>query len=160
MKLREVVDIDAPAEDVWPFIANPERMAAWHEKLLSVTRSALGTVRLGDRFDATYTMSGRQRPTSAEVVRCQPPIALTLRHRLSKLGPERFVDESYDLLPQGNATRLEQVVDFARAGLPLWARGLMWFISRFGTRTGESLLAPLKRAVEGTSGQDYASSGE
>jgi uncharacterized protein YndB with AHSA1/START domain len=150
MKLREVIEIEAPPEDVWPLIADPQRMAAWHEKLLSVKRSAGGPVRLGDRFDATYTMSGRQRPTSVEVIRCQPPVALTLRHRLVEAGPERFVDESYDLIPRGNATRLEQTVDFGHAGLPLWARALMWFISRFGAPVEESLLMPLKRTVEST----------
>ena len=150
MKLRDVIDIDAPPEEIWPFLADPPRMVAWHEKLLSVKRSAEGLVRLGDRFDATYTMSGRQRQTSVEVIRCQPPVALTLRHRLVEAGPERFVDESYDLIPQGNATRLEQIVDFGHAGLPLWARALMWFISRFGAPAEESLLMPLKRTVEGT----------
>jgi uncharacterized protein YndB with AHSA1/START domain len=150
VKLHEHIDIDALPEEVWPFLADPERMAAWHEKLLSVKRSATGTVRLGDRFEAAYTMSGRQRTTNCEVIRCQPPVALTLRHRMVEAGPERYVDESYDLVPRGNATRVQQVVDFSHAGLPLWARGLMWFISRFGAPAEESLLVPLKRAAERT----------
>jgi hypothetical protein len=44
---------------------------------------------------------------------------------------------------------VEHTVDFAGAGLPLWARALMWCITRTGERTGDGVLDPLKRTCEG-----------
>jgi uncharacterized protein YndB with AHSA1/START domain len=152
MAFIESIEIAARPEEVWPLIADPQQMAAWNEKLVSVNRRDVGPVRLGERFEAVYQMSGKRRETTVEVLRCQPPLALTLRHRMAGESAERFVDESYDLFAEGNATRVEQGVDFSHAGLPLWARALMWFVSTFGRPSGEGTLEPLKRACE-TEGQ-------
>jgi uncharacterized protein YndB with AHSA1/START domain len=148
MTCEESIDIAARPEDVWPLIADPQRLAAWNVKLVSVKRTAAGPVQLGERFEAVYQMSGKQRAVSTEVVRLQPPLALTLRHRLAEEPPELFVDESYDLFTVGKVTRVQQGVDFSHAGLPLWARAIMWFISTFGRPIGEGILEPLKRACE------------
>ncbi len=148
MAFIESVQIAARLEEVWPLIADPQRMAAWSEKLVSVSRRDVGPVRLGEQFETVYQMSGKRREATTEVVRCQPPLALTLRHRMVGEPSERFVDESYDLFADGNATRVEQGVDFSHAGLPLWARAIMWFISTFGRPSGEGTLEPLKRACE------------
>jgi hypothetical protein len=65
-------------------------------------------------------------------------------------GRERYVDETFQLSPRadGAQTHVEHTVDFARSGLPLWARALMWFITRFGEPRGEGILQPLKRVCE------------
>jgi uncharacterized protein YndB with AHSA1/START domain len=148
MKIRESIDIDAPPEDVWPLLADPERMAAWHVKLVSVDRAARGPVRLGDRFGTTYTLSGRERDARAEVIRCQPPVALTLRHFIQAEGQERYVDESFDLTPRGQGTRVDQVVDFRAAGLPWWLREIIRLVTWFGHPVGPSILEPLKNQAE------------
>lgn len=61
-----------------------------------------------------------------------------------------YVDETFQLLPreEAQATRVEHTVDFAGAGFPLWARAIMWLISRFGHPSGEGILEPLKRVCE------------
>jgi uncharacterized protein YndB with AHSA1/START domain len=148
MKVYDSIDIAAPPERIWPFIAEPERMAAWNEKLVSVSGMSRGPVRLGDRFDAVYQMSGKQRSATTEVVHCQPPVALTFRHSLADVSADRYVDESYELAMKASGTRVEQCVDFSQAGFPLWARAVIWFISRFGSPRGEGTLEPLKRQVE------------
>src|SRR4051812_16732911 len=137
---EESIDISARPEDVWPLIADPQRLGGWNVKLVSVKRAAVGPVQLGERFEAVYQMSGKRRAVSTEVVRCQPPLALTLRHRIAEEPPERFVDESYDLFTVGTVTRVQQSVDFSQAGLPLWARAIMWFVSTFGHPDGEGIL--------------------
>jgi uncharacterized protein YndB with AHSA1/START domain len=148
MKIRESIDVDAPAEEVWPLIADPRRMAAWHQKLVTVERSALGPVRLGDRFRTTYVMSGRRQQASTEVIRCQPPIELTLRHYFTIRGRQHYVEESYDVVQQGWASRIDQAVDFREAGMPWGVRQLVRLVAWFGRAVGPGVLEPLKQAAE------------
>jgi uncharacterized protein YndB with AHSA1/START domain len=157
MKHYDSIEVAAQPEAVWPLLADPQQMANWHAKLVAVRRSASGTVRLGDRFGTTYTLSGSENDAEAEVIRCQPPAALTYRHHVNLKQCTGYVDESFDLQYNGKVTRVKQTLDFSKSGLPLWARGLMWFVSRFGKPVGPSLFEPLKRAAEANSsplGQD------
>ena len=153
MKVHETIDIAAKPEHVWGFIVDPQRMADWHAKLEEVRRDGTGPVFVGERFGATYIMSKKKQNrghSETEVVRCDPWSALVLRHRMPEQGPNRYVEETFQLSPRadGAETHVEQTVNFSRAGMPLWVRALMWFITRFGESQGEGILEPLKRACE------------
>jgi uncharacterized protein YndB with AHSA1/START domain len=157
MKVHESLEIAASPEWVWEHIADPQAMADWHAKLVEVRRNSSGPLYVGERFGATYIMSRKKqnrRDSEAEVLRCEPWTALVLRHHMIEKGATGYVDETYLLSPrdEGRATRVEQTVDFANAGLPLWARALMWCITRTGEPSGEGTLDPLKRACEGVGG--------
>jgi uncharacterized protein YndB with AHSA1/START domain len=153
MKVYETIDVAAAPEQVWRFIVDPQRMADWHAKLEEVRRSGTGAVYVGERFGATYIMSRKKQNRSdceTEVVRCDSWTTLVLRHRLAEQGPNRYVEETFEFSPRadGAETHVEHTVDFGRAGMPLWVRALMWFITRFGEPQGEGILEPLKRACE------------
>jgi uncharacterized protein YndB with AHSA1/START domain len=153
MKVHESIDIAAQPEQVWPFLADPQRMADWHAKLEEVRRNSAGPVYLGERFGTTYIMSkkkGNQQDSEAEVLQCDPWTTLALRHRVPEQGRDRYVDETFQLSPRagGAETLVEHTVDFGSAGMPLWVRALMWFITRFGEPRGEGILEPLKRTCE------------
>ena len=154
VKVYEAIDISAPPLAVWAQIADPQRMADWHAKLLEVRRKSTGPVYPGERFETTYAMSrtrSKHSHAEAEVLRCEPGTTLVLRHHFAEKGERRHVDESYVLQPraEGRQTRVEQSVDFGGAGMPLWVRALMWCITRTGEPRGEGILAPLKRVCEG-----------
>jgi uncharacterized protein YndB with AHSA1/START domain len=154
VKVYEAIDIAAPPMAVWAQIADPQRMVDWHAKLLDVRRDSTGPVYLGERFETTYTKSRKKLKLAhadAEVLRCEPWTTLVFRHHFLEKGERRHVDETYELLPraEGRETRVEQTVDFGGSGLPLWARALMWCITRTGEPRGEGILAPLKRICEG-----------
>ena len=153
MKVHETIDIAARPEQVWPFLVDPQRMADWHAKLEEVRRSGAGPVYVGERFGTTYIMSKKKQnrqDSEAEVLRCEPWTTLVLRHRILEQGPNRYVEETFQLSPraEGAETHVEHTVDFGRAGMPLWVRALMWFITRFGEPRGEGILEPLKSTCE------------
>jgi uncharacterized protein YndB with AHSA1/START domain len=153
MKVHESIEIAAPPRDVWPQIADPQRMADWHVKLEEVRRADAGQVYVGERFRATYVMSVKKRnrqECETEVVRCEPWTTLVLRHHVRQKQLERHVDETFQLWPieGGAGTRVEHAVDFSGAGLPLWARALMWCITRTGQPSGPGILEPLKQVCE------------
>src|SRR5689334_2733808 len=107
MKIHDSIEIAAPVEVVWPLLADPEQMAAWHVKLVSVRRTATGPVRNGERFAATYSMSRRQGQCETEVIRCQPPVELTYRHHVKMGEQPAYVDEHFELKDNGQTTRLK-----------------------------------------------------
>lgn len=152
-KVYESTDVAARPEEVWPLLADPQRMADWHAKLIEVRRSSVGSAYAGERFDATYVMSkkkGRRQQCTTEVLRLEPWTTLVLRHHFRDKERDRYVDETYQLHARddGAATRVEHTVDFDGAGMPLWVRGLMWCITRFGEPSGDGVLTPLKNACE------------
>jgi uncharacterized protein YndB with AHSA1/START domain len=153
MKVHESIEIAAPPQLVWAYLADPHRMADWHEKLETVHRADVGQVYGGERFGTTYVMGAnkqRRQDAEAEVLRCEPWTTFALRHHFVNKGQARHVDETFELWPidDGNGTRVEQMVDFAGSGLPLWARLLMSCISRTGKPSGPGILEPLKRVCE------------
>jgi uncharacterized protein YndB with AHSA1/START domain len=153
MKTHDSIEIAAPREAVWPYIADPQRMSDWHAKLDAVRRADIGEVYAGERYGATYAMNpkkSRRDDCETEVLGVEPWTTVALRHRMGVKGLSHYVDETYQLWPinEGQGTRVEQTVDFAGAGLPLWARSLMWCITRTGKPAGPGILEPLKRACE------------
>ncbi len=153
MKVRESIDIVANAQDVWAHLIDPQRLADWHVKLIEVRRTSRGPAYLGERFGTTYIKSRKKQnhqDSVAEVLRCEPSCLLALRHFIDEPGQTGHVDEMFELEPLSGkgGTRVNHSVDFARAGMPLWVRALMWCITRTGTPSGEGVLAPLKRACE------------
>jgi hypothetical protein len=128
-------------------------MAGWHAKLVAVRRSGSGPVYAGERFAATYVMSKKKQnrqESDTEVLRAEPWTTLAFRHHFRFKGRDRHVDETFQLWPidQGAGTRVEHTVDFGGSGLPLWARALMWCITRTGEPQGDGILDPLKRVCE------------
>lgn len=157
-KVYETIDIAASPADVWEQLVDPQRMADWHAKLVEVRRTGTGPVRVGERFGTTYIASKKKqnrKEAEAEVLRCEPWTTLALRHHFEERGRKGYVDETFQLDPRGagRETHVLQTVDFAGAGMPLWARALIWCITRTGEQRGEGILEPLKRVCEGEARQ-------
>ena len=148
MTLRERIHIQAPPNRIWPLIADPTRMADWNPKIVSVDRSAPQTLRLGQRFQVVYRMSGRDRASDAEVIDCLEPRELVIRHHYVWKSADRYADERYHLAPSPGTTRLTQEIDMTGSGVPLWLQVLAWLIHRVGEPVGKPYLATLRELAE------------
>lgn len=161
MILSEFIDIAVHPQAVWTHLADPQALAKWHAKLVAVRRDHRGPLFAGERFGATYVMSPR-RPKPAdcetEVLQIDPGVQLGFRHHMLVRGSQRYVDETYQLVPNDDktATRVHLSVNLAGAGLPLWVRPLVWCIARTGRTQGEQILEPLKRACESGGGANQS----
>lgn len=145
--MRMQTTIHAPAEAVWPFVADPVLMSAWNEKIIEVDRAAAGLVTLGESYQITYVMSGKQTRSMCEVIKCDPPHELVIRCKLLD-QPGRHVDECYQLTERHGTTQLTQFIDLRASGIPRWARAIIWLITRFGESKGTPYLEVLKNTVE------------
>ena len=148
MRLRQSILISADASAVWPFLADPVLQADWNPKVVSIDRDRPGPVRLGERFEMIYRMSGRDNLSRVEVTVAQPAQRVVFLHRVAGQSAERIVEESYEISPRGNDVKVVQTIDLSRAGIRWPFRLLMWFITRLGRNTEQPYLDRLKRLVE------------
>ena len=148
MKLKESVRIAAPPSAVWPHVADPLLQSEWNPRLIAIDRHNEGPVRAGESFRMIFRMSGRDRESRVEVSEAFFPERLQLIHRISDQGRERVVTESYALIPAEGGTRVEQLLDFQRAGIPAPLRILLQLIHRFGRHTETPFLENLRSRLE------------
>src|SRR3954462_4138194 len=97
MRLRESTIVAAEASDVWPFLADPVLQADWNPKVVSIDRERSGPVRLGERFEMIYRMSGRENQSRVEVTIAQPAERVAFLHRVKGKFAEQIVEESYEI---------------------------------------------------------------
>lgn len=150
VKLHSTIDIDADADAVWPYVANPVLQSAWNEKIVAVDRPSDVIVTLGESFAMMYRMNGTDRESQVEVTVCDAPHAVTYRHTMTDGGKVRFAEEQYELTPlsRHRGVRLRQTIDMAGMGIPWFVRALFWFITKFGTPRGPEPLEELKKLIE------------
>lgn len=148
MSIYLKVKIDAPAEIIWPFVADPIEMARWNPKLVAVDRSRDGPVTFGECYQIIYRMSSKETEMEAMVERVDRPFHLTIRQRSDDWDESRYALESYTLTESADRTRLTQHVDLSHAGVPLPIRLLIRLMTRFGRATGKPYLEKLKELAE------------
>ena len=146
--IRSKIEIDAPTERVWPFVADPVLESGWNPKMVGIERDAEGPVRLGERFKIEYVMSGKSSTCEAEVVECEAPMRLVYRYHLLDEKRPVSVLMNYDLQAKVGSTRLVQAIDLSSMGIPWPLRALIWFVTRFGKSVGMPYLEMLKQQVE------------
>src|SRR5437016_14050805 len=113
-------------------------MARWNSKLISVDRVKSGPVVCGERYEALYQMGGKQAVIHVEVADALAAEKVVLRH--TKDGQNGYVLETFTLTPERDGTRVTQILDFSRSGIPVPIRLLMSFIHTYGWTVGEPIL--------------------
>jgi hypothetical protein len=99
-------------------------------------------------YDVKYAMSGRTSDFKARAVDFAPASRIVIDYE--PVGTAEMplkARESFELEPVPEGTRVTHRVMAEEKGIPLWARGLIWLISKVGKRRGEHpLQAYLSRA--------------
>jgi ligand-binding SRPBCC domain-containing protein len=140
--------INAPADAVWMFVADPKMMMAWNPKVVKVSKINSGELQTGDSYTITYRMNSRDSAMRASVIRADKPRHLHIRMVNQLPGdPQGTVDEVYDLTGKGDQTVLEQNIN-ADIKINFFLNLLIKFILRFGRPSGERYLQTLKNLVE------------
>jgi uncharacterized protein YndB with AHSA1/START domain len=151
MNLADSILIRAPIDDVWSAVDDERFLREWNPKVVEVSGSSSGPRRVGYQYQITFEMSGRRTRMRAVVTERQPPTKLVIRlEPVDRRGAT--ITERYALTPEGDGrTRLEQTIDLSTAGIPRWARALIWLIQLVGKPVDKPYLARLKELVEGSS---------
>lgn len=153
MSMSESIKISARLDEVWPFVADPVGHVIWNEKVVDIRRDSDTTVQLGERFEMTYRMSGKDRESEVEVVVCDPPNEVHFRHQYRWKAQFHYAVEKYRLRQHGEQVKVTQEIDMSESGIPWFFRVLIWFLSRFGKPVGQTNMERLKEAVEESVGR-------
>ncbi|MEP6477072.1 MAG: SRPBCC family protein [Actinomycetota bacterium] len=101
--------IQAPADRVWPWVADLGRHAPWSPKPYSVAWTAGEPNAVGSRFRSVGAIPGDANHTNeGEIVESAPPNRFVLRAQ----DPQGSYLSTYTLTPQGAATKVTFRLDF------------------------------------------------
>jgi uncharacterized protein YndB with AHSA1/START domain len=108
------VQVDRPAAEVFPYLADVARHGEWSPKGYRVEGVAAGEqVAVGDRYASFGTLlNDKDHRNDVEVTEVSAPTRLVLT---STEGGEHFVS-TFTLTPTGSGTRVERVMDMPRPG--------------------------------------------
>lgn len=148
-KLVQKLLIAETPDGLWPWVADPDRVQLWNEKLESHTAPSLSSLHQGSTYTVRYRMrAGAQAVDNrAEVVTWEPPTRITVRYYGGDLGRDGWVVESASLDSVSGGTLVRRTVEFNVPRLPWFVRLLMRVIFRFGKPKGESDLEALERVM-------------
>jgi uncharacterized protein YndB with AHSA1/START domain len=147
MKLRDRTHIDAPPERVWEILADPSLMELWNPKCVRCEAND-SRAHVGLRFQATFRLNGPEQPMECEVTDCASPELITFRYTGETLRAGGYVEETFDLRPAGEGTRIGHAVDLSRSGLPWIVRALAKLLSAVGRQASESSLDCIEELAE------------
>jgi uncharacterized protein YndB with AHSA1/START domain len=103
------IDIDAPVERVFDYVADARNEPQWLPGAKDVAMVTAGEVSEGTRFEGTYARAGH---VELEIVACERPRSVTIR------GRSRIVhfDDAIELLAVAGGTRLKARMTAAPQG--------------------------------------------
>lgn len=140
------VEVDRPAPEVFAYATDPTTFHEWQQGVVSGKLETSGPPELGDRCLTVRRIGGKERPSTSELVRFDPPRAWSVR---GIDGPIRArVDVNVEFISQFRS-RLSIGVDFDGHGI---GRMLVPLIVRRQARAEmPGNVARLKRRLESTS---------
>jgi uncharacterized protein YndB with AHSA1/START domain len=140
------VTIDAPPDEVWPWIADVTKHGAWSPKAFSAELVSGEVGQVGSRYRSVgWIPNDKNHSNDVEIVEAVPHERLVLRSDDS-LGP---FTNTYVLQPAGSGTEVAWTLAFPPLRFPMSVMAPLLF-PIVGKPDGRKRVQLLKRAVEST----------
>ena len=112
--LRNELDVNRPAADVYDFLVNIENAPKWQPAVIETRRITEGPIRVGTQFREVAKVMGRRVETTCEITELVPLKCMAFR--ATSTGPFAY-HTSYSLEDRGNSTRITIEGAFELKGL-------------------------------------------
>jgi uncharacterized protein YndB with AHSA1/START domain len=135
VRIEHEIHIKRQPVDVFNFLSDPEKLAAWQPTTVAVRRQRQGPLVVGERFDEVHKALGRELTSTVEVAACESPHLFAL-HIVSGALP---LDGRWELEPSESGTRLRflgeaNVRGAMRLAKPMLARQFRGYHERLRAR--------------------------
>ena len=154
MKLKEKIQIKAPAEKVWEYIGNPETWTGFNPKVVVAERTSGSDPGVGAWYRLDYTMSKRTARHTAQVAEWIPSerirLEATAENSFSPGGKGGVVNVEilYQLSERRGTTTVQEIFDIRNHGLNIFWVALITLIHGTGKPVEPSGLMRLKEMLE------------
>lgn len=148
MKLTQFIHINADADTVWPFIADPDLHTLWNPGIISIQRQHPGAAQQGDQFEVLFIMSGKEKTRVVTVVQCQPTELIHFEHVMLWRDKQQLIAETYRLVPNASGVSITQTIDISQSKLPWFIQLLFRFFQLLGKDLRPKTLVKLKDVIE------------
>ena len=139
------VVIDRPIDEVFAFLAAGTNDPAFSPRVLEITKTTDGPVGVGTIFASTVKDAGRKTSREFELTAFEPPTQIRWTERTA--NAITVPDGGYDLVSEGEATRLTVFNEFAGHG---FGRLIMGFALKAARKDADAFAGRIKAAVEAT----------
>ena len=152
MLFKDSIVIDASPDKVWKYVGSPDLWSQFNAKVDGCEQTDTQGWRIGAVYTMGFRMEGKTAPTRCQIVDLRPCKIIQVQSIISNPGkPAASARVCYELEDLGARTRVRERVEIGFSNLGIGLRAIIWLISRFGYRAGESTLLKLKRIVEADS---------
>jgi uncharacterized protein YndB with AHSA1/START domain len=138
------IDVDAPQQTVFSYLADGTRTPVWYEAVQTATKTTEGPTREGTRYTFTRVLSQGEVVNEVEVLEFREPSLVTFA---SRSGPTPFVYR-YRVEPTGAGSRVTLEGSITGEGLQGAAALLAPFAGKFFARGMAENLKALKARLE------------
>lgn len=150
MLFKDSIVIDAPPDKVWEYLGSPDLWSLFHAKTGKCEQTSSQGGRIGSVYTIEFRLGAKTTPTRCEIVDLQPGEKIQVQSTITDPNDRATAATlTYELEDLGARTRVRERVEYVIPKLGIGWRAIIWFISRFGHRVGESTLMKLKKVVEG-----------
>jgi uncharacterized protein YndB with AHSA1/START domain len=139
------VTINQPREEVFAYLADPEKQTVWQSGLVEFESDRKGQFEVGDRAKGTIKVAGRKVRWESEATEVQPPERVTFR---SVEAPFQF-EQSFTLVDRGGSTEVKHDGSAGSLG-GFFGKLADVLVARMYQRDMDSNLANLKLILEET----------
>ena len=143
-RFSQALQIDRPADDVWPYLIAFEQVPLWERGVVEVRQISPGAPAIGTQVSARRIYAGRETQLSGTIVAYEDGRSATMSLRG---GPLDEALASYSVEPVDD--RRSVVTYSAQGNLIRWLRFLHPILPAVGRGEARKNLAKLKRRIEG-----------
>ncbi len=143
--VAQSIEINAPIEEVWALVMDPERLGDWVTIHRSVSDVPEGALTKGSRFRQEMRLKGVPLKVHWEVVECNAPRRARWQGKAAAGAAARI---SYDLEKVGDGTRFDYENEFELPAGKVGRLAGRAFNAMSGDREAQRSLARLKDMLE------------
>jgi uncharacterized membrane protein len=146
-RVREAITLNATSDEVWPYIAESEKLRQWRKDITEFKVVDEGLTQVGQRFYIEKEIGGTTRRFDSRITGLEVGRKFAFEAEAADFAR---VKAAYEVIPEGDGCRfiIDETVEMLKSGLIMKVMDRV-LIQRGLSETLKGFLVDLKEIVEG-----------